>query len=112
MIKIEHKGDVESLYAHLATTYVHEGDRVRQGQVIARQGNTGVSEGSHLHFELRVEGELVNPLAYVEGVNDAVVRKAYTGLDKDNEHGADKGREVNARGEPASGIAEDTRASY
>jgi murein DD-endopeptidase MepM/ murein hydrolase activator NlpD len=56
---------VISAYAHLSGTYVHQGYRVRQGQVIARTGNTGASRGDHLHFEMIIDGKYVNPLLYM-----------------------------------------------
>jgi murein DD-endopeptidase MepM/ murein hydrolase activator NlpD len=71
MVRIRHDDGNESLYAHLSESYVHEKDpqgrpfRVAAGQVIGRQGNTGRSQGDHLHFELVVAGEQVNPLLWV-----------------------------------------------
>lgn len=66
MIILEHDDGSKSLYAHLSATYVHEGFRVKAGQIIGRIGNTGISTGEHLHFELEVSGESVNPLHYIE----------------------------------------------
>ncbi|MFM9111479.1 MAG: M23 family metallopeptidase, partial [Prochlorococcaceae cyanobacterium] len=54
-IEIEHERPRRrTLYGHLSELYVQPGDRVRQGEVIARVGSTGLSTGPHLHFELRV----------------------------------------------------------
>ena len=66
LLVVQHDGAV-STYAHLSKTYVHEGEIVRRGQVIGRQGKTGKTASPHLHFELRIEGELVNPLQYLDG---------------------------------------------
>lgn len=66
-IKIEDiKGNTE-IYAHLYrdTITVAVGDVVRQGQVIAKVGSSGNSQGPHLHFEMRVNGERVDPLEYI-----------------------------------------------
>jgi len=52
---------VTTLYAHLSTRSVREGDVVERGQVIGRIGSTGVSTGPHLHFELSIGGTRVNP---------------------------------------------------
>ena len=61
---IDH-GDTVSAYAHLAWTRVHQGMEVRAGEVIGRIGDTGVADGNHLHFELHMNGETVNPLLYL-----------------------------------------------
>lgn len=66
MIVIEHDGGLWSLYGHLSETHVWEGDEVRRGQVIGRQGNTGVSTGEHLHFEL-----MWDPVAMWEAEKEA-----------------------------------------
>jgi len=50
MLRIQHGGDRESLYAHLSAIHVEAGDTVRRGQIIGATGNTGGSTGPHLHF--------------------------------------------------------------
>ena len=62
---IRHSGKLESLYAHCEKIYVSEGDTVSAGDVIAKAGKTGNATGVHLHFEIRVNGERVDPLDYV-----------------------------------------------
>lgn len=66
MIRIEHDGGLASVYAHLSATRVHTGDRVRSGQVIGRIGDTGKSDGEHLHFAIEGPDGALNPLLYVE----------------------------------------------
>lgn len=66
MLLVRHDDGSEALYAHLSETYVHEGNRVKAGKLLARQGSTGHSQGEHLHLELRINGSLVNPLFYLE----------------------------------------------
>lgn len=64
-IVIDHGGGYTSLYGHCSELLVSEGQRVSRGQIIARVGSTGWSTGPHLHFEIRYNGETVDPLDYV-----------------------------------------------
>ena len=65
MIKIDHGNGWTSVYGHMSATYKNETAFVSAGEVIGRQGNTGQSQGSHLHFELQYNNVAVNPLKYV-----------------------------------------------
>lgn len=65
LIKIDHGNGIETRYAHLSRLQVQPGDRVSAGQVIGRVGSTGRSTAPHLHFEVRVNGEAVNPLPWL-----------------------------------------------
>lgn len=64
-IIVDHGGGITTLYAHLSGIDVKVGDIVVMGQQIGRVGNTGWSTGAHLHFEVRIDGEAVDPLPYV-----------------------------------------------
>ena len=63
---LHHDDGNESEYHHVSKGYVLDGNRVSKGQVIARMGNTGISTGPHLHFQLTINGKLVKPLKYIE----------------------------------------------
>ncbi len=64
-IIIAHPHGYRTLYGHLSRILVKRGQVVRQGQLIARMGNTGRSTGPHLHFEIHQYGKLVNPLKMI-----------------------------------------------
>ena len=62
---IDHGNGMTTLYAHCSELYVKDGDVVERGQPIAAVGSTGFSTGPHLHFELRANGEPIDPAAYL-----------------------------------------------
>ncbi len=62
MVEISHGNGVTTRYGHQSAINVSEGDRVQMGNTIGRVGSTGVSTGPHLHFEIRIYGEAVNPI--------------------------------------------------
>jgi murein DD-endopeptidase MepM/ murein hydrolase activator NlpD len=64
-VVVSHGGSLTTLYGHASELYVAEGQTVQQGQAIAAVGSTGFSTGPHLHFEVRQNGEPVNPLEFL-----------------------------------------------
>jgi murein DD-endopeptidase MepM/ murein hydrolase activator NlpD len=65
VLEIDHGNGVETKYAHLSRVLVHMGQRVTRGEPIAAIGNSGLSTGPHLHYEVHVNGKVVDPLTYV-----------------------------------------------
>jgi murein DD-endopeptidase MepM/ murein hydrolase activator NlpD len=62
VVQLQHAQGRSTLYAHLSRMDVREGQRVEQGQSIGAVGATGWATGPHLHFELRVNGQLQDPM--------------------------------------------------
>ena len=65
LVKIDHGNGVETYYGHCSKLYVSTGDTVEAGEKIAAVGSTGNSTGNHLHFEIRLNGNQVNPESFV-----------------------------------------------
>jgi murein DD-endopeptidase MepM/ murein hydrolase activator NlpD len=64
-VTIDHGNGLSTLYAHMSKLNVTTGSKVSKGQVIGNGGRTGYATGNHLHFEVRKDGKVVNPLSYL-----------------------------------------------
>jgi uncharacterized protein YraI len=64
-VKVDHRDGMVTLYAHLQSIDVAEGQEVRQGQSLGLSGSTGFSTGAHLHFEMSMNGAAVDPMGYL-----------------------------------------------
>lgn len=64
-VVIDHGNGFQTLYAHLSSIVVSVGQRVAQGQILGYGGRTGYATGNHLHFEVHLNGAIVNPLIYL-----------------------------------------------
>jgi biotin carboxyl carrier protein len=65
VLEIDHGNGIETKYAHCSRVMVRRGQRVKRGQEIATVGNSGLSTGPHLHYEIHINGKVVDPLTYV-----------------------------------------------
>ena len=65
LIIIDHANGVQTYYGHCSKLYAKAGQEVKAGDIIAAVGSTGNSTGSHLHFEIRINDNPVNPQKYI-----------------------------------------------
>ncbi len=78
LIELTHGRGIQTRYGHLTRSVVRAGQRVKRGELIGYMGSTGRSTGSHLHYEVRIDGKAVNPVPFMQS-NDyllAVQRRA------------------------------------
>jgi murein DD-endopeptidase MepM/ murein hydrolase activator NlpD len=66
LVVVAHAAGYETWYAHLSDISVAVGDRMRRGLQVGRIGSTGYSTGPHLHFEVRLSGEVVDPMQWLK----------------------------------------------
>lgn len=79
LILLKHDGDVFTVYAHNSRNLKQKGDKVQQGEVIARVGTTGRSTGPHVHFEVREGSKAKNPMLYLPNAETKVASSGATG---------------------------------
>lgn len=65
MVDVQHSKNITTRYAHLSSTPVKIGQKIKRGNVIARGGSTGRSTGPHLHYEIRINGQPKNPASFL-----------------------------------------------
>jgi len=70
IVKIKHDFGIVTRFAHMSKLSVKKGQRVSRGDQIGGMGNTGRSTGSHLHYEIRVNGKAINPMIYIKAAQD------------------------------------------
>jgi murein DD-endopeptidase MepM/ murein hydrolase activator NlpD len=78
-VMIDHDNGVRTLYGHLSKILVQRGQRIERGAVVGLTGNTGRSSGPHLHYEVYIRGQAVNPRAYLWDEAGASILSAQSG---------------------------------
>lgn len=69
MVQIEHGKGIATRYGHMSKIAARPGERVKRGDLIGYVGSTGRSTGSHLHYEVRIDGRAVNPVPFLQSAN-------------------------------------------
>jgi murein DD-endopeptidase MepM/ murein hydrolase activator NlpD len=69
LVELEHGHGIQTRYGHLSKSLVTAGQRVKRGDMIGLMGSTGRSTGSHLHYEVRIDGKAVNPVPFLQSTN-------------------------------------------
>ena len=75
LVKIDHGRGIETRYGHLSSINIQAGQHVTRGQIIGRMGSTGRSTGSHLHYEVRIDGRAVNPIPFMKSTDYLMAMK-------------------------------------
>jgi murein DD-endopeptidase MepM/ murein hydrolase activator NlpD len=79
LVKLDHGRGIETRYGHLSQMHVRAGQRVKRGEMIGRMGSTGRSTGSHLHYEVRIDGRAVNPVPFMKSTDYLVAIRSKSG---------------------------------
>ncbi|HEX8527735.1 peptidoglycan DD-metalloendopeptidase family protein, partial [Allosphingosinicella sp.] len=67
LVEVNHGQGIQTRYGHMSRLIARPGQRVRRGELIGLMGSTGRSTGSHLHYEVRIDGRAVNPIPFLQG---------------------------------------------
>ena len=79
LVEIDHGRGIATRYGHLSQILIHAGDHITRGQLIARMGSTGRSTGSHLHYEVRIDGRPVNPIPFMKSTDYLIAMQKNAG---------------------------------
>ncbi|MBN1171853.1 MAG: M23 family metallopeptidase [Micromonosporaceae bacterium] len=75
-VQITHGGGITTIYGHASKLLCEEGQRVQAGDLIAKVGNTGHSFGSHLHYEIRLNGKAIEPTGFMKAHGVDIIKHA------------------------------------
>jgi len=81
LVEINHGQGIQTRYGHLSRLIARPGQRVRRGELIGLMGSTGRSTGSHLHYEVRIEGRAVNPVPFMQPSETLIALQRRTALE-------------------------------
>lgn len=76
LVELEHGQGIQTRYGHLSSIVAQPGTRVKRGDLIGLMGSTGRSTGSHLHYEVRLDGRAVNPVPFLESADYVLAAQA------------------------------------
>ena len=79
LVELNHGRGIQTRYGHLSSILVAPGTRVKRGQLIGLMGSTGRSTGTHLHYEVRIDGRAVNPVPFLQTSDYLVAMQRRTG---------------------------------
>jgi murein DD-endopeptidase MepM/ murein hydrolase activator NlpD len=79
LVELDHGRGIATRYGHMSAILVQAGEHVSRGQQIGRMGSTGRSTGSHLHYEVRIDGRAVNPVPFMKSTDYLVAMQRKAG---------------------------------
>ena len=79
LVELDHGKGIATRYGHMSAVLVSAGQHITRGQQIGRMGSTGRSTGSHLHYEVRIDGRPVNPIPFMKSTDYLLAMKAGSG---------------------------------
>ncbi|HJP67700.1 MAG TPA: M23 family metallopeptidase [Sphingomicrobium sp.] len=79
MVELDHGRGIVTRYGHMSAVLVHAGEHVTRGEQIGRMGSTGRSTGTHLHYEVRIDGRPVNPIPFMKSTDYVLAMQRRSG---------------------------------